>query len=430
MSRGGISGVTIARLFGITIRVHATWLIIFFLLTWSLASDILPMSSLVNGGPYWDAFGDSARVVKYARAHSQEDRMDFLQAAAELGYPVWPAWQYWFFGALGSLGLFVCVLAHEISHSLVARRAGIPVEGITLFLFGGVSQLKNEATSPGDEFRMAAAGPAMSVLLGVVFGALYGVLGTAQPPQLRSLLFYLALINLMLAAFKLLPGFPLDGGRILRAILWKHYNHMARATSVAAWWGKAIGAGFIAWGLLEFWLGFMAGGVSLGPIWLVVIGWFLRHAAKASYQQLAVRDTFAGLTVRDVIQPEVVTVAPDLALDRFVDEYLYRHKYRSFPVVEADRFVGMISVRDVQSVPRAEWPARTVRQAMHQVREENLVHPSDDLASVFRKMAEEDKGHLPVVEDGRLSGIVTRHDIMTLIQLRTDLGGRWRPGVA
>jgi len=430
MSRGGISGVTVARLFGITIRVHATWLIIFFLLTWSLASDILPMSSLVGGGPYWDAFGDSARVVKYARAHGAEDRMNFLQAAAELGYSVWPAWQYWFFGAIGSLGLFVCVLAHEISHSLVARRNGIPVEGITLFLFGGVSQLKDEATSPGDEFRMAAAGPAMSVALGVAFGAIYYGLADALPAQARALLFYFALINLMLAAFNLLPGFPLDGGRLLRAILWKYYKDMRRATAVAAWWGRAIGTAFIAWGLLEFWLGFMAGAVSLGPIWLVVIGWFLWHAAKASYQQLAVRDTFAGLTVRDVIQPQVVTVEPDLALDRFVDEYLYHYKYRSFPVVEADRLVGMISVRDVQSVPRAEWPARTVLQAMHQVREENLVHPSDDLGSVFRKMAEEDKGHLPVVEDGRLVGIVTRHDIMTLIQLRTDLGGRWLPGTS
>ena len=380
------------------------------------------MSSLVNGGPYWDASDDFAKVTEFAGAH----RMNFVQAAGQLGYPAWPAWQYWFFGAIGSLGLFVCVLAHEISHSLVARRKGIPVEGITLFLFGGVSQLKNEATSPGDEFKMAAAGPALSVILGVLFGALYYGFGDALPAQARALTFYLALINLMLAAFNLLPGFPLDGGRILRAILWKHYNNMARATAVAAWWGQAIGTGFIVWGLVEFFVW----GMMFGAIWLAVIGWFLRNAAKASVQQLAVRDTFAGLTVRDVIQPQVVTVEPDLALDRFVDEYLYRHKYRSFPVVEADRLVGMISVRDVQSVPRAEWPARTVRQAMHQVREENLVHPSDDLASVFRKMAEEDKGHLPVVEDGRLSGIVTRHDIMTLIQLRTDLGGRWRPGTA
>jgi len=426
MSRGGISGVTVARLFGITIRVHASWLIIFFLFTWSLASYILPMSSLVGGGSFWDGQREAQKIQSQFPEKVQFDLQELLEAAGQLGYPVWPAWQYWFFGAIGSLGLFVCVLAHELSHSLVARRKGIPVEGITLFLFGGVSQLKDEATSPGDEFKMAAAGPALSVILGVLFVALYYGFGDAMPAPARALTFYLALINLMLAAFNLLPGFPLDGGRILRAILWKYYKDMKRATAVAAWWGQAFGAAFIIWGLVEF---FVSGAV-FGAIWLAVIGWFLRHAAKASVQQLAVRDAFAGLTVRDVIQPQVVTGAPDLSLDRFVDEDLYRHKYRSFPVVEADRLVGMISVRDVQYVPRAEWPARTVRQAMHQVREENLVHPSDDLGSVFRKMAEEDKGHLPVVEDGRLSGIVTRHDIMTLIQLRTDLGGRQRPGTA
>jgi CBS domain-containing protein len=165
----------------------------------------------------------------------------------------------------------------------------------------------------------------------------------------------------------------------------------------------------------------------LGPLWLVVIGLFLRHVARASYRQLAVRDAFAGLTPREVMQPDVVTVDPDLALDRLVDEYFYTYKFRSFPVLEGGRLIGAISLKDVQGVPRAQWPARRVRDAMHLVREENLVCPGDDLSDVFRKMAEEDKGHLPVVEDGRLVGIVTRHDIMTLIQLKTDLGGHCRP---
>jgi CBS domain-containing protein len=164
------------------------------------------------------------------------------------------------------------------------------------------------------------------------------------------------------------------------------------------------------------------------PLWLVVIGLFLRYAARVSYQQVTARNTFAGLALGDVIQRNVVTVEPGLMLDRLVDEYFYTYKFRSFPVLEAGRIVGVVSLKDVQGVPRAEWPSRCVREAMHLVREENLVRPSDDLSDVFRKMAEEDKGHLPVVEEGRLVGIVTRHDIMTLIQLKTDLGGHWRPG--
>jgi Zn-dependent protease/CBS domain-containing protein len=420
-----LSGWPIARIYGITVRIHASWLLIFFLLAWSLADDILPLSNLADGGPWWDGMAQYNEIARYQ--HKFEIH-SFREAASEMDIQLWPEWHYWMLGVIGSVGLFVCVLAHEISHSLVARRAGIPVEGITLFIFGGVSQLREEAGNPADEFRIAAAGPAMSVVIGLACGALYYGLGSAVPAEGRSLLYYFTFINLMLAAFNLLPGFPLDGGRLLRAWLWKRYGDFARATQVASWWGKAIGTGFIALGLVEFWLGFVAGSISMGPLWLVLIGWFLRHAAQASGQQLAMKNMFAGLTVRDVIQPAVVTVPPDLTLEQAVDDYFYTHKFRSFPVLEGDRLAGVISLRDLQAVPRADWPRLTVRQAMHQVREENLVHPSDDLAIVFRKMAEEDKGHLPVVEAGRLCGIVTRHDIMTLIQLKTDLGGRARTG--
>ncbi|MCX5656053.1 MAG: CBS domain-containing protein [Planctomycetota bacterium] len=292
-----------------------------------------------------------------------------------------------------------------------------------------MSQLKNEADSPGVEFRVAAAGPLMSLALGLACGGLYLGMGDILAPQARAIIFYFAVINLMLVAFNLLPGFPLDGGRLLRALLWSRYGDLARATAAACWWGRAIGTAFVVLGLAELWLEFtVARTLTLGPLWLVVIGLFLRYAARASYQQVAVRDTFAGLTVRDVIQPNVVTVGPDLTLDGLVDEYFYTYKFRSFPVLEEGSLAGVVSLKDVQAVPRAEWPVRRVRDAMHLVREENLVHPADGLADVFRKMAEEDKGHLPVVEDGRLVGIVTRHDIMTLIQLRTDLGGHGRPG--
>jgi len=427
MASGGLSGLPIARVFGITIRIHASWLLIFFLLTYSLASEILPQASMVQGGPWWRGVELYDQVLA-EQLHSRLP-MTFQQAAESLGIAAWPRWQYWLLGAIGSLGLFVCVVAHEVAHSVVAKGAGIAVEGITLFLFGGVSQLKDEAETPGVEFRVAAAGPLMSLALGLACGGLYWGFSDFLVPQARAIIFYFAIINLMLVAFNILPGFPLDGGRLLRALLWKRYGDLARATRAACWWGRAIGGFFVVMGLAEFWLEFtVMRTLTLGPLWLVVIGLFLRYAARASYQQVAVRDTFAGLTLRDVLQREVVTVDPDLTLDRLVDEYFYTYKFRSFPVLEAGRLAGVVSLKDLQAVPRIEWPGRRVREAMHQVRQENLVHPADDLASVFRKMAEEDKGHLPVVEEERLVGIVTRHDIMTLIQLKTDLGGHWRPG--
>jgi Zn-dependent protease/CBS domain-containing protein len=424
MASGGLSGWAIARIFGITIRIHASWVLIFLLLAYSLAEELLPQSSLVGGGPWWRGMDAYNHILAYQKS---EELISFYGAAEELGIAVWPWWQYWLLGIIGSIGLFVCVLAHEIAHSIVAKRAGIPVEGITLFVFGGVSQLKKETETPGDEFRVAAAGPAMSVALGLACGALYLGLYGALPAQARAILFYFAFINLALAAFNLLPGFPLDGGRLLRAVLWNRYQDMARATVAASRWGEAIGTGFAAFGLFLICWAAVHQQLWLGPLWLVVIGLFLRHAAAASYRQLAVRDAFAGLTVRDVIRPDVVPVEPDLTLDRLVDEFFYAYKFRSFPVLEGGRLAGVISLKDVQAVPRAQWPARRVRDTMHLVREENLVRPGDDLSDVFRKMAEEDKGHLPVVEDGRLVGIVTRHDIMTLIQLKTDLGGHCRP---
>jgi Zn-dependent protease/CBS domain-containing protein len=419
---GTMRGLPVARIFGITVRVHASWVIIFLLMAWNLAADILPASNLA-GGHGWLPSDHLARFVQ------ENPKASLQQKALEAGVTLWPVWQYWVLGAVGSLGLFICVLLHELSHSLVAIRNGIPVEGITLFLFGGVSQLKGEAANPGVEWRMAAAGPLMSLALGLVSGLLYFGLGDLLPPQALALLFYSLVINLMLAFFNLLPGFPLDGGRLLRALLWKRYKDMKRATQVAVRWGRGVGLAFIGLGVLEFVLTSKreSGPDVLGPLWLVLIGWFLSQAAQASIRQVAVRDMFAGLRVRDVTQPNVVTVPPDLTLDRLVDEFFYAHRFRSFPVLAEGRLAGVVSLQDLQAVPRLQWPAVRVDQAMHQVRPENLVRPDDDLASVFQKMGEEGRGHLPVVEDGRLVGIITRHDIMTLIQLKTDLGGPARP---
>ena len=408
MARLLASGWKIATIFGLSVRIHASWLLIFFLLIFSLATYLLPMSDIAGGGAWWRA----EDVVRRYKAENPDLRQDqVLEALLS-----WPAWQYWALGIVAATGLFVCVLAHEIAHSLVARSRGMRVEGITLFVFGGVASLRDEAPSAGTELAVALAGPLMSIAIAVVCWALYLVL-PGGPEQLRALLFYLGFINSLLVAFNLVPGFPLDGGRVLRAVLWSAMGNLYRATSVATAVGKAVGLAMIVVGI------FMAITTGqLGPLWLAFIGLFLRYAAQAGYQQVAIREALRGLTVRDILQERVITVPPDLAIDRLVDEFFYRYRFRSFPVLEGDRFVGMVSLKGIQGIPRASWGEVSVRQAMESVAEENLVRPDDDLASVFRKMMSEDKGHLPVVALGHLSGIVTRHDIMNLLHIKTDLG--------
>ncbi len=408
MARGFSSGWKIATIFGLTIRIHPSWLLIFFLLWFSLATYILPMSDISGTGYWWEGH---ARIQEYHKNHPDASDTQVLEALM-----TWPQWHYWVLAFVGTIGLFVCVLAHEMSHSLVARAGGIPVEGITLFIFGGVSSLKEEANDPNTELKVALAGPLVSLLIGGgCFAAFFLVPGLSA--QAAALVLYFAVINTLLAAFNMLPGFPLDGGRVLRAILWKMSGSLRDATAKAARAGRGLGTGMIVVGV-----GLAIVQWTFGPLWLAFIGLFLRYAAQSAYQQMAIREALQGLKVQDVLKEEVVTVEPDLTIADLVDNYFYKHRFRSFPVLTDGEFVGMISLKDVQGVPRAQWDNTPVRDVMHQVAEENRVHRDDDLISVFRKMMSEEKGHLPVVDGDRLSGIVTRHDIMSLLQIRTDLG--------
>jgi len=408
------SGLSIGRPFGVTVRVHASWLLVFVLLLFSLATQVLPLMNMADGGPWWQGVEMAGRLATYERQFPQATPAEVDRA---LHIQRWPPWQHWALGLVGTLGLFVCVLAHELSHSLVARASGMRVEGITLFVFGGVSRLGDEPPSAPVEFKVAIAGPLVSLGIGGLCLGLYYGAGAAFASQGRALLFYFGFINTMLAAFNLLPGFPLDGGRVLRSILWRRYADLHRATAIASRWGKIFGAAFIALGVIQF-----AVTYSVASLWMVFIGLFLRYAAGAAYQQMAIREAFAGQTVRDLLQEQVVTVDPGLPLDRLVDDFFYRFRFRSFPVLEDGRLVGMVGLKDVQAVPRADWPATLVRDAMHRVADEHVVRPEDDLVNVLRKMTSADKGYLPVVVDGRLSGIVTRHDIMNLLHVRMELG--------
>ena len=412
---GLASGWPIARIFGITIRVHLSWLVIVLLLTTTLASDVLPLSNLAGGGAWWDGLDIAAEMNAY-----QEARPGLSDEAVawRFGVTLWPEWQYWVLAVVGALGLFVCVLAHELSHSIVAHGVGIRVEGITLFIFGGVARIRDEARTPGDEFKIAAAGPLMSLAIAGSCGMIYGFFGSVLPPQAASLICFFLVINLVLVVFNLLPGFPLDGGRLLRAAVWKMTGNLERATYVASICGRVFAAILMGIGALQF----LVLGSSLGSVWWVVIGLFLWFAAKASYRQVALREAFGGLTVRDAVRTDVVTVPPDLTLDRLVNDYIYTYRVRSFPVVQGETLLGMVSLKDVQAVPRGGWPWRTVADAMQPVRNGNVVHLDDDLLSVMRKMAEYRRDHLAVVDGGCLAGVIAHDDMRSLYQIRSDLG--------
>lgn len=419
MANGGLaSGWPIARIFGITIRLHVSWIVIFVLLTFSLGTQIIPLSNLADGGSWWT--GD--QILN--RVHAQYPWMESEQVFRFVGVDRWSAGEVWMLAVIGTLGLFVCVVAHELSHSIVAHGAGISVEGITLFVFGGVSRLRQEAHTPGVEFKVAIAGPVMSLLLGGACAGMYYGLGARLPAQARTLLYYFFFINAALFIFNLLPGFPLDGGRVLRAALWALLRDVRRATAIASACGRALAGFLIFVGVLQI---YWTRSLDLGALWWIILGLFLWSAAGAGYRQLALHEALAGVTVGDVIQKDVVAVPPDLSLDKLVDEYFYRYRFHSFPVLDADRLVGTVSLRDVQAVPRVDWALRTVREAMHEIGENSVVRPQEDLESVLRKMVEGGRGHLPVVDGGRLVGVVTRHDLLTLLQIRTDLGGRAPP---
>jgi len=357
---------------GIRIQVHYTWLIAFFLVTWSLAAGVFP------------------RVIPG------------LATAAYLAL-----------GIAGTLLLFGSVLLHELSHSLVAQRLGYRVRNITLFIFGGIAAMEAEVQRAQDEVTVAAAGPTMSLGL----AGLFFLLSLALPDTAAgALLGYSAYANLALAAFNLLPGFPLDGGRILRGILWLAWHDFYRATDVASLVGQGIG-----WLLVGAGFFVALGGDILGGIWLAFIGWFLNNAAEAVRNQADVTRVFKGIRVRDVMDAYPKVVTPSMTVGQLVRDHILREGIRAFPVVDGDRLVGIVTVTDVRNLPEEEWEERVVGTVMTRM-PLRTVAPEADLAAAVEVMATTGLNQLPVVIDGRLVGLVSRASVFRLLQVRRELG--------
>jgi len=329
-------------------------------------------------------------------------------------HPQWGAAQHWTVGIVTSILFFASVLFHELAHSVVAQRYKIPVVSITLFVFGGVARIGREPGSAKQEFNIAVAGPLSSYFLAGAFGLLTFLFPERE--MLGALAGWLAYINFWLATFNLIPGFPLDGGRILRAIVWGITKDYTRASRFAAGGGKLLAYAMILYGAVE-----ALGGSLLSGLWLAFIGWFLLTAAQASYAQVAIHDVLEGLRAGDVMGEEVPVVRRDISLEDYVQELL-RTGRRCHLVVDDGRMVGMMTVHAASKVPREEWAVTSVQSAMLPTGEVLHTTPEEPVMGVLERMQSEDINQMPVVRDGRIVGLISRDTILRIIQTRMEMG--------
>ena len=366
----------VARIAGIDIGIHYTWFIIFVLITWSLAVGYFPLE-----------------------------------------YPGWGELVYWLTSAAAALMLFISVLIHELAHSLVAISRGLPVKSITLFLLGGVSNLENEPEKPGVEFAIAIVGPLTSVALAGLFWAV-DILGFAPAGPVKAIALYMMEINVLLAAFNILPGFPLDGGRVLRALIWGMTNDLKKATDIAAMVGQVFG--WLLIGLGVFWA--LAGNL-MGGMWLVFIGWFLNGAAEASRRDLELRSLWLNVRVANVMNNNPETVGPASPVEALVNEVYVKKGIRVAPVVDDGRLLGIVSLADVKKLAPGEWRNTPVAKVMTSL-PLKIVRPEDDIKTAVQLMAEHGLNQLPVVVEDRLVGLLNRADIIRYVQVHHELGRR------
>jgi len=371
------SSIKLARVLGIDIGIHWSWIFIFFIVTWSFATNIFT---------------------------------EF--------YPAWTDAQRWIGGGFVALVFFLSVLAHELSHAIVSNRNGLPVKSITLFLFGGVANLTKEPDTAGLEFRIAIVGPAMSMALGVLFAAFFFLVRPFSD-GVAGISANLALINASLAVFNMLPGYPLDGGRVFRAIVWTRNKDRLRATRTAALAGEWIAYGIMGLGVVYAFLGGIVSG-----IWFLLIGFFLRNMSAASYEQLVIETTLSGILVRDVMQTDINAVPPDLSVEELVHEHVLRRNARCFAVIAAGDFAGLVTLTDIRRLPREEWPTTSVYRAMTPSNRLHTVGPNENLAKVLQIMSVNDVNQLPVVYGRELVGMLNRGDVLRFIQVRQEIGAR------
>jgi Zn-dependent protease len=368
--------VKLGKVMGIPIRIHYTLWFVFILIAWSLADGYMPHQ-----------------------------------------YPGLGVVTYWAIGIASAIILFASILVHELSHSYIAKRNGLPIARITLFFFGGVSEMTEEPQDPGLEVRMAAAGPLMSFLIAGVLGALWYASEIARAPvPIIATLGYAALINAVLGAFNLVPAFPLDGGRVFRGSIWKRSQDLVSATRTATRVSEGLSLLMMLGGLA-----LIVFGDFIDGIWIVVLGWFIKSGAETSLKQTLVGQALTGVSVADIMTKDVLTVPPEITVQQLVSEYFLVYHHGGYPAVKDGQVLGLITLQLVRNVPKDKREFETVQQAMIPSERAVVVKPSVNALDAMQSMARNKVGRVLVVDEGRLVGIATRDDIVKTIQTRQDL---------
>lgn len=366
------SGMRLGRILGIPIFLHASWFIIFALITFS------------------------------------------LRAQFAVQHPGWTPAQYWGLGIVTSLLFFASVVFHELCHSVVAIHYKIPVQSITLFVFGGVSRIESEPSSAKQEFNIAIAGPLSSLFLAGAFWLVWRYDGGGEMVKLVA--FWLAEINLILAVFNLVPGFPLDGGRVLRGLAWGITGNFARATQIATTAGK-----FFAYLLILAGVWQLFRGNAIGGLWWAFIGWFLLEAARESYAQVAIRSTLSGVSAQDIMSRDIPTVTSDISIEEYMHEVL-RTGRRCHIVTSAGNPVGMVTLHAARAVPREQWHMTSVQSVMLPPDRMQTASPGDPALSVLERMQAADINQMPVITEGQIVGMISRDTILRVFQTRLQAG--------
>jgi Zn-dependent protease/predicted transcriptional regulator len=372
------SSIRLGRWFGIEVGLHYSWFIIAFLIFMSLAAQFREVNS------------------------------------------AWGAGTIWAVSALTSILFFAALLAHEMSHALVARAHGLTTRAITLFALGGMAQIEKEPEDPRTEFWVGIVGPISSAIIGLICLALAWLAGwrfgiTPETP-LAAMLVWLGYINLMLAGFNLIPGYPLDGGRVLRAIIWWITGSVERSTRLAARIGQTVALLFIAYGIFQFF-----GGAGFGGLWIAFIGWFLLQAASASYTTVALTTGLRNVHVSDVMTKECAAVDGNTDVQHFVEDYLLRSGRRCFVVEQNGHVAGLVTPHEIKELDRKRWPYTTLHDVMRPLEQVHTVSPETPVMEALETMGRDDVNQLPVVSDHHLDGIITRANVLQYLQTRAEL---------
>jgi Zn-dependent protease len=378
MKMGG--SLRLGKVLGITIQLHFSWFIIFALIIFLLSYSLLDEYSL---------------------------------------------WTSVIVGVLTSILLFASVVAHELAHSLVAIRNGIPVKSITLFILGGVAQITREATRPKTELLMAIAGPLCSLVLAGIFGLIWFLVwgNSQQTFTSNNPILWLASINLMLALFNLIPGFPLDGGRILRALIWQRTGNYKRATRIASLAGQSAAYLMIGGGIAIMFINISTNfSIPINGIMLAFIGWFLHHFATTSYRQVEMRQALRGFTAGAVMGTDYIAISPSLSLKELVQGYVLPTGRRYFVVAEDGRLAGMVSFENIKTVPQTRWDITPVRAVMTPADKVVSARPEEEALSILERMEEHDLDQMPVVKERVVLGIIVRENLLHFLRLRSELG--------